>query len=133
MVVEDDAVDMMSIDRALSKLNVANPVLHAKDGLDALDILNKRHGGRPDAEPYVIFLDLNMPRMNGFTFLETIRADEAYKNLTVFVLTTSESDDDIRKSFDLDVQGYIFKSDLEGSLKEAISLLDHDLTIMGHA
>lgn len=131
LVIDDDEVDMMSIERALSRLHVSNAIKYASDGLQALDILK----GDDDLQgrPYVIFLDLNMPRMNGFEFLEIIRSEDSYKDAPVFVLTTSESDDDIRKSFDYDVMGYIFKSDLEGSLREAITYLDHDLTIMGHA
>ena len=133
LIVEDDDVDILSIDRALSDLRVTNPLRHAKDGIEALAILNGDDGQEKVEGSVLIFLDLNMPRMNGFEFLDALRSDETYKTTDVFVLTTSETDHDIVAAYELDVKGYIVKSDLEGSLREALLSLDCHWSIMAKA
>ena len=85
MLVEDDEVDIMNVKRAFKKNNITNPIMVARNGLEALDMLTK-----PGiALPKVIILDINMPRMNGIEFLKEIRKDEKLKMISVFVMTTS--------------------------------------------
>ncbi|MBT3801774.1 MAG: response regulator [Bacteroidetes bacterium] len=105
MLVEDDEVDIMNVKRAFKKNNITNPIMVARNGLEALDMLTK-----PGiALPKVIILDINMPRMNGIEFLKEIRKDEKLKMISVFVMTTSNQDSDKIKAYDLNVAGYILK------------------------
>ncbi len=105
MLVEDDEVDIMNVKRAFKKNNITNPIMVARNGLEALEMLTK-----PGiALPKVIILDINMPRMNGIEFLKEIRNDEKLKMISVFVMTTSNEDSDKIKAYDLNVAGYILK------------------------
>jgi len=105
MLVEDDEVDIMNVKRAFKKNNITNPIMVARNGLEALDMLTK-----PGiALPKVIILDINMPRMNGIELLKEIRKDENLKMISVFVMTTSNQDSDKIKAYDLNVAGYILK------------------------
>ena len=105
LLVEDDSVDVMTIKRALQELNVTNELVHTADGEQALAYL--RNDG--NERPCVIFLDLNMPKMNGFEFLKIAKADSLLKRIPIVVLTTSDNERDIVESFDLGVAGYMLK------------------------
>lgn len=130
LIVEDDELDLMGIQRALKELKINNPMARAKDGLEALDMLKGQNGHEKLSKPYIILLDLNMPRMDGVEFLEAIRKDENLKRSVVFVLTTSDADTDIMRAYNYNIAGYIVKSDAKESFKEAISLLDAYWTIV---
>jgi len=130
LIVEDDEVDVMGIKRALDSLKVANPAIVADDGIEALEHLRGENGRKKLDQPFIILLDINMPRMNGVEFLEEIRSDPEFKKSIVFVLTTSESDADIMKAYDYNVAGYIVKSDAKASFLEAASLLSFYWTIV---
>lgn len=130
LIVEDDDVDLMGIKRALKDLRINNPVLRARDGVEALEMLRGEGGHDALTGPYIILLDLNMPRMDGIEFLKEVRADERLKRAIVFVLTTSETDDDIVNAYAFNVAGYIVKSDAREGFREAISLLDLYWTIV---
>ena len=130
LIVEDDDIDFLSIVRALAGLRISNPLRHAKDGVEALSILHGTDGKEKLEGRCIILLDLNMPRMNGFQFLEAIRADKGRTDSDVFVLTTSETDNDIVSAYELDVNGYIFKSNLKDSLSEALDSLPYPRSIM---
>jgi CheY-like chemotaxis protein len=103
LLVEDDDVDVMTVERALKDVRVTNPLHVATDGEEALEYL-KTHD-----TPCLILLDLNMPRMNGIEFLQKVKSDNALKRIPVVVLTTSEAEQDKLESFDLSVAGYIVK------------------------
>lgn len=122
LLVEDDDVDVMSVKRAFRKLKIANPLHITRDGLEALAAL-RNPGQIP--RPTLVLLDLNMPRMNGLEFLEEIRKDSELKKLVVFVLTTSEADEDLCAAYQQNVAGYIVKSDVAKDFMEVIALLDH--------
>lgn len=130
LIVEDDELDLMGIQRALKELKINNPMARAKDGLEALDMLKGQNGHEKLSKPYIILLDLNMPRMDGVEFLEAIRKDENLKRSVVFVLTSSDADTDIMRAYNYHIAGYIVKSDAKESFKEAISLLDTYWTIV---
>ena len=110
LIVEDDEIDLMGIKRALKELRIKNPTIRAKDGVEALEILRGENGHEKLQKPYIILLDLNMPRMDGVQFLQAIRDDEALKKSVVFVLTTSDTDEDITSAYTHNVAGYIVKS-----------------------
>ena len=124
LLVDDDDVDVMAVKRAFKKAKIANPLHIARDGLEALLKLRGKDGHSPVPRPYIIILDLNMPRMDGLEFLNELRADEALHDAVVFVLTTSKADEDRAASYDKNVAGYIVKSDVGEGFLKVITLLD---------
>jgi CheY-like chemotaxis protein len=94
LLVEDDEVDVMRVQRGFHQLRIANEIVRARDGIEALEIL-RGAGSRARIEtPYLVLLDINLPRMTGLEFLAALRADEELKVTVVFVLTTSKNDED---------------------------------------
>ncbi len=118
LVVEDDEIDVKALLRAFKKLKIANPVTVAKDGIEGWEALQNL------PRPYLIILDINMPRMNGIELLEKIRATENYHDSIVFVLTTSTDDKDKFEAYNLNVAGYMLKSDMGASFIRAIELVE---------
>jgi CheY-like chemotaxis protein len=106
LLVEDDEVDVMNVQRAFKKNNISNPLYVAGNGVVALEML--RNGSVP-AQNRLILLDINMPKMNGIEFLRALRADPALRANPVVVLTTSNDDRDRMESFQLNVAGYLIK------------------------
>ncbi len=124
LLVEDDALDVVAIRRALKKNRIANPLKVAKDGLEALDILRGTGCDRLQ-RPYLILLDLNMPRMNGIEFLTELRDDPNLRDSIVFVLTTSDDDADIIRAYENLIAGYMVKSKAGEDFFKLIGMLDH--------
>ena len=108
LLVEDDEIDIMNVKRAFKKNNIENPLYVAHDGVEALEQLNGTNGFKLPL-PRIILLDLNMPRMGGIEFLKNLRSSEKLKNISVFVMTTSNEDNDKVKAYNLNVAGYILK------------------------
>jgi len=106
LLVEDDEVDVMNVRRAFKKNNIANPLFHAGNGVEALEQL--RDGAIP-RDRRIILLDLNMPKMNGIEFLRELRRDRELSATPVIVLTTSNDDRDRIEAYNLNVAGYILK------------------------
>jgi len=88
LIIDDDQVSVMAIKRALKKLKILNPIVEATDGQYALDILRKDAQENNGLPPYLVTLDLNMPRMDGFEFLEEVRRDPTLHRAVIFVLST---------------------------------------------
>lgn len=109
LLVEDDDVDRKALVRAFEKGGIKNPIVHAEDGLQALEILRGTPSTAPLRRPYIILLDLNMPRMNGLEFLEVLRDDPDLATSLVFVLTTSNADADKLAAYSHNVAGFITK------------------------
>lgn len=105
LLVEDDAVDVMTVTRVFRELKLPNPLHHASDGERALAFLRDPSHPRPG----VILLDLNMPRMNGIEFLTVAKADDDLKRIPVVVLTTSRAEADRFTTFGLGIAGYMVK------------------------
>ena len=124
LMVEDDDLDATAITRAFKKLRIANPLIRAKDGVEALEYLRGENGRTKIAKPYMILLDLNMPRMDGIEFLAEMRKDSTLSNSVIIVLTTSAADKDKVAAYDNHVAGYVIKSDLGSSFLEVIQLID---------
>ena len=106
LLVEDDELDVMNVQRAFKKNNVVNPLHVAANGIEALEMLR---GDLMPRDRRLILLDLNMPRMGGIEFLKELRADPELKATTVVVLTTSDEERDKVNAYDLNVAGYILK------------------------
>jgi CheY-like chemotaxis protein len=112
LLVEDNPSDIGLTQRALEKSRVANDLVVAEDGQEALDYLfgAGAHAGRDVTElPTLVLLDLKLPRVGGLEVLARIRADERTRRLPVVVLTTSKEDQDVAASYDLGVNSYIRK------------------------
>src|SRR5258708_32370760 len=88
LLVDDDKVDTMAVRRSFQALNIANPVIEARNGIEALDRLRGLNGYEKVPRPCLVMLDLNMPRMGGIEFLEELRNDPALRRILVFVMTT---------------------------------------------
>ena len=123
VLVEDDVVDAENVKRTLRRLTVANPIHTYSDGAQALAAL-QGNGAPPLERPYLILLDLNMPCMNGFEFLEHLEGDARLKDSIVFVLTTSEAERDRRRAYSHGIAGYIVKSQVRDGLRRVVPLLD---------
>ena len=109
MLIEDDYMDVMNVERELQKHNINLPIHKARNGREALDMLRANGYMKINPLPSVVMLDINMPRMNGFEFLEEIRQDANLKNLNVFIMTTSSEEVDKERANALGVSGYIEK------------------------
>ncbi len=126
LLVEDNPDDVQLTLRALKKNNIANEVVIAGDGVEALDYLfgaGKFAGRDTRVMPQVILLDLKMPRMDGLEVLHRIRADERTRLLPVVVLTTSSEDRDCVESYKLGANSYIRKPVDFNQFTEAIQQL----------
>jgi CheY-like chemotaxis protein len=125
LIVEDDDLDFRILERAFKTLKIANPVRRAVDGIEALEILRGQNGHMPMLTPYIILLDIRMPRMDGIEFLEQIRNDDELNKSVVFVLTTSDAKADIDAVYTHQVAGYIRKSEPESGFLDALTMIDH--------
>lgn len=125
LLVEDDEVDVKVIERTLRALQICNPLLVARDGREALEHLRGENGREKLASPFLILLDLNMPRMNGLEFLAELRSDPELNRSVVFVFTTSEDERDRLSAYEKHVAGYIVKSNAADSFMDAMKLIDH--------
>jgi CheY-like chemotaxis protein len=121
LLVEDDHVDVMNVQRAFKKSSIANPLWVAGNGVEALD---KLRGGEVPLTRLLILLDLNMPRMNGIEFLRSLRGDPDLRHLPVVVLTTSDDERDRVDAYHLNVAGYIVKPVTFVSFCDAMSTLN---------
>lgn len=108
LLVEDDYLDVMSVQRTLQKLNAEHNLYVAHNGVDALEFLNGSER-REKILPDIILLDLNMPKMNGLEFLGIIKNYYSLKNIKIFVMTTSDEEYDLVATQQLGVSGYIVK------------------------
>jgi CheY-like chemotaxis protein len=110
LLVEDDDVCAESVMRGLVRNGVSARVAWAQDGEVALQILRGEDAECQVPRPRVVLLDLNMPRMDGFEFLQQARADPVLRDEVVFVLTTSDSDADRTRAYHENIAGYMVKS-----------------------
>jgi CheY-like chemotaxis protein len=122
--VEDDDLCLMGLSRAFKAAKIANPITFAHDGIEALEMLRGTNGRTRLPRPFLVLLDLNMPRMDGIEFLREVRKDEELKKIIVFIMTTSGADEDKVNAYNLGVAGYILKTNPANPFLEATALLD---------
>jgi CheY-like chemotaxis protein len=127
LLVEDDQVDVMNVERAFEKSHILNPLHLAGNGEEALEMLR---GGDVPLSPLLVLLDLNMPKMNGIEFLREVRSDEELRRLPVVVLTTSDDERDRIEAYDLNVAGYILKPVTFRSFVDAMGTLNKYWTLV---
>jgi CheY-like chemotaxis protein len=124
LLVEDNEVDVEGVQRAFKRYKIRNPIIVARDGIEALDMLRGNGESVPIQRPYMVILDLNLPRMDGIEFLQELRRDPGLKDSIVFVLTTSQDRDDKLASYDLNVAGYMVKSRIGEGFLGLCEMLD---------
>jgi two-component system response regulator len=110
LIVDDSRKDVELAIAALAEKNLANEVIVAEDGIEALDYLYKR--GKfvnESGDPAVILLDIKMPRMNGIEVLKHIRADDKFKLIPVIMVTSSGEEKDLVESYKLGANSYVVK------------------------
>jgi len=123
LIVDDDDVAAEGVVRGLRKHGFDGRVLWVTNGSTALDVLRGQHR-EVLAEPRVVLLDLNMPVLDGFGFLEQLRADQSLHSTVVFVLTTSSDSSDMLRAYDDHVAGYMVKSAVGPQFARLARLLD---------
>lgn len=123
LLVEDDEIDAEAMVRGFQKQQIPNDITIVADGLEALKAL--RGEGEHDRipMPYLILLDLHMPRMNGIEFLQALRQDEQLKSSIVFVITTSDNNNDKLAAYHQQIAGYLLKQHCGPNFAELILLL----------
>ena len=124
LLIDDDKVDVMAIKRSFRELKIANPIIEAQDGIEALARLRGTDGYEMVAHPCLILLDLNMPRMGGLEFLSEIRADPILHRSVIFVMTTSAAEEDRIHAYDKNVSGYVLKYRPGETFLKAIAMLE---------
>ena len=126
LLVEDNPHDAEMTIRALKKVNLANRLIHVKDGAEALDFIfskgafSERSVGN---KPKVILLDIKMPKVDGIEVLRQIKADENTRTIPVVIMTSSKEEQDVITSYNLGVNSYVVKPvDFEGFAKAVSEL-----------
>jgi two-component system response regulator len=111
LLVEDSPRDAEMILDALDAHQLANAVVHVRDGADALDYLYQRgqFAGRSDGQPALILLDLKLPKVDGLEVLRQIKGDAAMKMIPVVMMTSSREEQDLLHSYQLGVNAYVVK------------------------
>lgn len=104
LLIEDDAIEIMKLNRAVSTLISEPEIIEANNGEDALNILMERN-----IIPNIILLDLNMPKINGIEFLRILKDDEELKHIPTIILTTSDNKKDLLACYEIGIAGYITK------------------------
>lgn len=124
LLVEDNPDDVELTMEALTESKVENKPHVARDGVEALAFLRKEGASADAPTPDVIFLDLNMPRMNGRELLAELKADVKLRHIPVVILTTSKAEEDIVKSYQLQAAAYVTKPVDFDRFVEAIQAID---------
>jgi CheY-like chemotaxis protein len=111
LLVEDDKRDLELTLIALERSQLANEVVVLRDGAQALDYLRREggHAGRELGNPAVILLDLKLPKLNGLEVLKEVRDDPQLRSVPVVMLTSSQEESDVVRSYELGVNAYVVK------------------------
>jgi CheY-like chemotaxis protein len=124
LLVDDDEIDVIAIRRSFWQLKIANPLVVARNGLEARSILRGDNGKAKLRTPYLVLLDLDMPRMGGIAFLDELRRDPELRRTLVFVMTSSAAEQDRARAYERNVAGYLMKPASGEGLTRAISALE---------
>ena len=127
LLAEDNALDAELAVDALHDAGVPNPVVHVRDGAEALDWLYCRgeYTGRMPVDPALVLLDIKMPRRDGLDVLRDMRADDHLRRLPVVILSSSRENSDVTRSWDLGVNAYVVKPVDAQQYVETVQLLGH--------
>jgi len=125
LMVEDSEGDIRLAQIALKKAKLINTLHVVKDGETALNFLQKRGDHKDAPKPDLILLDLNLPKLNGHEVLREIRSNPELKTIPVVVLTTSDADEDILKSYELQASCYITKPVDLNKFMDVVQNIEH--------
>lgn len=119
LLVEDDEIDTELFRRMLKKerVDVDRQLYVARDGVEALEMLNGKNGRQRVPQPCIILLDINLPRMTGLELLSVLRGSDLMSCNIVFILTTSEREEDLSSAYRLNAAGYILKENAVSLVK----------------
>lgn len=124
LLVEDDINDVELVTAALRSGHLANPVLVARDGVEALEILQRgRYDGLDADGPVVVLLDNKMPRMTGLELLRHMKGDARLKQIPVVMMTSSRAEPDLERAYALGVNAYVVKPVDFKDFTEAVKLV----------
>ncbi|WP_121357460.1 response regulator [Flavisolibacter nicotianae] len=126
LLVEDNLSDAELITRALRKVNLANHLVHVKDGEEALDFIfatGPFTGREKENIPKVILLDIKMPKVDGIEVLRQIKANSETKRIPVVIMTSSKEEQDIIRSYELGVNSFVVKPVEFNDFAKAVSEL----------
>jgi CheY-like chemotaxis protein len=123
LVVEDDDVQAEAVVRSLRKAGVQSTIVVAPEGWEALSVLRGTHRSHHIRRPYLVLLDLNLPRLGGMDFLREVRADPLLNDTVVFVLTTSADERDCKRAYEEHVAGYMVKSEVGPQFSKMVDML----------
>lgn len=104
LLIEDDAIEVMKFNRAISSLSLPHKMVNAGNGEEALKILEQK-----DRLPDIILLDLNMPKINGIEFLSILKNDPDLRYIPTIILSTSNNQKDLLECYKIGVAGYVLK------------------------
>ena len=122
LLVEDDEVDIMNVQRAFRKNKIQNPLFIARNGVEALEMLNNNE---IEPLPRIVLMDINMPKMGGLECLRELRMNPKLKPMSVFIMTTSNEESDKVNAYDLNVAGYILKPIFFENFVNAVATLNN--------
>lgn len=125
LIVDDDQISVMAVQRAIRKLGLPYRTCVARDGIEALNILKGEEGLAAVKPPYIVLLDINMPRMNGHEFLYEVREDSRLRNSLIFILSTSDTNEDIENAFTRNVAAYLLKGDMFDDILSKVKFVDN--------
>lgn len=104
LLIEDDTIEVMKFNRVIKTLGLNHKIIEANNGEEALSILKDK-----EIIPDVIFLDLNMPKINGIEFLQILKADDYLRYIPAVILTTSNNHKDVLECYKIGIAGYVLK------------------------
>ena len=104
LLIEDDMIEVMKLNRTISSLKLNHKIIEANNGEEALKVLEQK-----DRLPDIILLDLNMPKINGLEFLSILKNDDTLKYIPTIVLTTSNNHNDVLECYKIGIAGYVLK------------------------
>lgn len=130
LLVEDDDIDAATVTRGLASAKIINPLVRARDGIEALEMLLGTNGREKLKPPYLLLVDISMPRLDGLGLIREVRKSPALKRTIVFIMTTSNSERDRMAAHDENVAGYIVKSNNQDQFLRLARMLEYYLLIV---
>ncbi len=124
LIVEDDADDRDLLARAFKKAGIAVPIRFAKDGDEAVAYLSDAAESSSWAMPFIILLDLKLPRRSGFEVLEWIKQHPSFRRVPVIILTSSRESIDLERAYDLGANSYLVKPARPEALRQMVEQID---------
>lgn len=125
LLVEDNPGDVVLTQEAFRQSKIANEIHVVNDGEMALDYLYQRNGFEDQERPDLVLLDLNLPKVDGREVLEAIKSDDGLKTVPVVILTSSDAECDIVKTYDLHANSYVVKPISMAAFVKIVSAIEN--------